>query len=211
MDLGIGWIGELQRDKVAVLASQLLSIGNGALHAQLAWCEYHLCTVCTEQRRALCTHTLGHDQDQAIPFHCGNHGKSDARIATCGFHNDTARFEQPCILGCLDHRPGDAVLNTPTRVESLQLGPHLCCTGCRKLSQADHRRVADEVQDRFRSTRRHQRSASWAVSCHVQVSGTFSSQSTRVVLVRSRTCPSRSSTRSTRHRSVSTTGSGRRP
>ena len=123
MGLGVGGVDELPGYEAARnLLGQLVSLGDGALHALGALGEHQLRAVGLHQLTALHGHGLRHDDDDAVAPG-GGHG------------------------GQADHRLGDAVLYAAGGVEVFQLGQDLSLqvVGLFNVGQLQQGGVADEL------------------------------------------------------------------
>ena len=64
-----------------------------------------------QQRTAFQAHRLGHGERQVIALGGGDEGQGDARVAAGRLDDLRVRVENAVLLGGLDHRPADAVLD----------------------------------------------------------------------------------------------------
>src|SRR3972149_2799840 len=61
------------------------------------------------------THALRHDDDAVVSLHRGDKGAGDSRVTGRALQKGHARSKLAALLGFLDHRPVDAVLQTSGR------------------------------------------------------------------------------------------------
>ena len=122
MDSRVGRIYKLAGDEaVGNFLRQLVSLGDGALHALRPFRQHDFRTVGFQNVAALHTHGLRHGEDDAIAFGRSNRSQADASIAGSGFDDNGTGFQQPFRFRVFDHGLGDAVLHAACRVKILQL------------------------------------------------------------------------------------------
>ena len=107
---GVG-LGHLQRQlDGAVRSLRALRVDDlGPVHAQ--------------QLGALPGHVVGHHHLQRIALAAADHRQRDARVAGGRLEDGVAGLDRAPLLGVLDHRLGDAVLDRAGRVVTLELRP----------------------------------------------------------------------------------------
>ena len=98
---------------------------------------------------------VGHHEDAAVAAQRGGDGQAVTRVAGRGLDDGPAGPQEAGLLGGLDHRQADPVLDGAARVEHLQLGqqqrpPAGGTEAARQARDLHERRVADEVEDRGR-------------------------------------------------------------
>ena len=125
--------------------------GDGAFHALAALGEHQLRAVGLEDIAALDAHGLGHGEDDAVALGGGDGRKADAGIAGGGLNDDGAGLQQALCLRILDHRLGDAVLDTAGGVQVFKLHqkPSLQAQLLLEIRDLHQRCVADETQCAF--------------------------------------------------------------
>jgi hypothetical protein len=108
--------------------------------------EFEAGAVREHQPAALDAHALGHDQHQSVALHGRHHREAHTGVARGGFDDGAAGLQASVLLGSLDHREGDAVLDGTPRVRPLALHVDVVA-GPEKPVDADVRGVADGLQD----------------------------------------------------------------
>ncbi len=116
--------------------------------------QHDLGAVRPEQGLLLGGLLVGHHEDAAVALPRGRDRQPVAGVAGRRLDDRAARFEQPGLFGCLDHREPDAVLDGAARIEHLELGEDERETvrGTEPAQQTvdpDERRLPDEVEDRL--------------------------------------------------------------
>ena len=145
---GVGRIDELAGHKgVGDLLSQLVSLGDGTLHALGAVGQDQLSAIGLHQLAALHAHGLGHDDDDAVALGSCHGSQAEAGIAGGGLDDDRAGLEDALGLGVIDHGLGDTVLDRAGRVEVLQLSQDLGlqALGSLDMSEFQQRSMADQL------------------------------------------------------------------
>ena len=146
VDFEIGGIFELLRHPaVRRLVDQLLGAGDRALHALFLGRQVEARAIGQHQPPPLEAHALRHDQDQFVALDRGDHGEADAGIARGRLDDRAAGLQLAALLGVLDHRQRDAVLDRGAGIGALGLDPHLGVA--EQAVDADVRRVADRFED----------------------------------------------------------------
>ena len=110
--------------------------------------HHDLGAVGAEQRDLLGAHLVGHDEDALVAALRGDDGESDAGVARRRLDDGATRPEEAVALGRVDHRDRGPVLDAATRVRGLDLGHEVARQVPPDPTEAEHRRVAHEVQDR---------------------------------------------------------------
>ena len=100
-----------------------------------------------QQLRALGRDVLGHDDLQRVALARADHRQRDAGVAGGRLEDRLARADQALLLGVLDQRARDAVLDRARRVARLELGPDADAGLGRQALELDQRRVADRLDD----------------------------------------------------------------
>ena len=148
MGLRIGGIAELLgHEIVGVFGEHLFRRPHRPVHALRVRGQDQRCPVGHEQAAPLDAHGVGHRQHQAIALHRRHQRQADAGVAAGRLDDRVARMQSPFPLRGLDHRQADAVLDAAARVVRLELAPHLGVLGPGQTAQANHRRVADQIED----------------------------------------------------------------
>ena len=80
----------------------------------------------------------------------GHQRQGDAGVAARRLENDRVRLDQTRLLGRVDHRDPDAVLDTVCRVEELQLGDDVGDRTFGDPVEPDQRGVTDQFRDVLR-------------------------------------------------------------
>ena len=146
--LRVGRVVELLRHEVVlVLRHQLLGGEDGAGHALDRRREDELGAVALQQLAALGAHVVRHRQDQLVALHGSDHREADAGVAGRRLDDGGAGLEHAALLGVLDHRERDAVLDAAAGVAALELGDDLGAALGHDAVEPHHRRVADEVEN----------------------------------------------------------------
>ena len=148
MCLRVGGVDKLARHKaVRDLLSQLVRLGDGALHALGAVGQHQFGTVGFHELAALDAHRFGHDDDDAVAARGGDACQADAGIAGGRLNDDRAGLELARRLGIVDHSLGDAILDGTGGVEVFQLGKDLCLQvfGLFDMGKLQQRGVADQL------------------------------------------------------------------
>src|SRR5213083_2398096 len=147
--LGVRRVLELLGHEVTrVLPAELLGRVDRAGHALDRGRQMELGTEPREEPLALHTHVVGHRENEPVALHRGGHGEPYARVAAGGLYDRRARLEAALLLCGIEHRHGDPVLDAPARIDRLELRDDARTARLRKPVQADHRRVADQLQHR---------------------------------------------------------------
>ena len=100
-----------------------------------------------QQLGALRRHVVGHDDLQRIALARADHRERDAGVAGGRLEDGLAGRDRAPLLGVLDQRARDAILDRAGRVVGLELGPDAHARLGRKTLQLDQRRVADGLDD----------------------------------------------------------------
>ena len=122
MGIRVGGIFKLSGDEAAGdLLGQSLRLVHGPLHPLSAGGEHQLGTVSGQHGPPLCTHGVGHGEDQAITSAGGHTGQTDAGISGGGFNNGAAGGQKTPLFGVTYHGKGGTVLGAAAGVKKLQL------------------------------------------------------------------------------------------
>ena len=149
VDLGVGRVGELVDEEGADLAGDPLGevlVVLGMALADVRAGHAHLGAQRLEVEDLFLAHLVGHDDDQAVALLSGDQGEAEAGVAGGRLDDGAAGLEHAVVLGRLDHRQADAVLDRAARVLQLELGEQPAGPGI-ELGEFDHRRVADHFED----------------------------------------------------------------
>ena len=148
VDLGIGGVLELLGHvEVTVALDDLLGLGDGAPHAVGPGGEHQLGPVAAQQHPALLAHGLGHGEDALVAAGGAHHGEGDAGVTAGGLDHGGAGPQQTRLLGGVDHRHGDAVLDAAGRIEELELGGDPGTRTVGHVAQPDEGRATDQLGD----------------------------------------------------------------
>jgi hypothetical protein len=93
----------------------------------------------------LAAHLVGHDQDQLVALLLGHQRQAQAGIAGGALDQGRARLQFATLLGGLDHRQADAVLDGSPGIGAFELQVQLADTGIQALG-LDDRGLANEVE-----------------------------------------------------------------
>ena len=123
MDGRVGRIVELLKDKaVRSLGQNLVSLGDGPLHAVRAWGEHDLRAEGQQKHAALQAHGLRHGEDDPVALDRGHKGQRDTGVAAGRLDQDgLAGLDLAGLLGGVDHCKADAILHAADRVLAFQL------------------------------------------------------------------------------------------
>ena len=126
VDLGVGWIGELLQQHVAVgiCGCHLLRGADGTAHAHAPFGEHQLGPVGREQLAPLQAHGFRHGEGERNALGRRHKGQGDARVAAGGLHQLLARPQQALLLCLPDHGRPNAALHRKGGVPALDLGQH---------------------------------------------------------------------------------------
>ena len=100
-----------------------------------------------QQLRALGRDVVGHDDLQRVALARADHRERDAGVARRRLEDRLAGRDRAPLLGVLDQRARDAVLDRAGRVVGLELGPDADARLGREPLELDQRRVADRLDD----------------------------------------------------------------
>ena len=100
-----------------------------------------------QQLRALGRDVLRHHDLQPVALARADHRQRDAGVAGGGFEDRLARADRALLLGVLDQRARDPVLDRSGRVARLELRPDAHAGLGRQARQLDQRRVPDRLHD----------------------------------------------------------------
>ena len=103
--------------------------------------------VMTDQLSAFLAHGVGHDDDRPVAFDRADQRQADALVAAGGLHDDGVRLDQAFLFRLLDHVQGGARFNGTADVQRFHFNQDLRAAGFRHAIQANHRGIADGVQD----------------------------------------------------------------
>ena len=96
---------------------------DGAVGALVAGRVDDLGAVHLQQLRALGRHVVGHDDLERVALARADHRQRDAGVAGRRLEDRLAGPDRALLLGVLDQRARDAVLDRAGRVVRLELGP----------------------------------------------------------------------------------------
>ena len=100
-----------------------------------------------EQTPPLEAHALGHGHAQAIAAGGAHVRQADTGVAAGGLDDHGVAPDQTVALRRVDHRPGDAILDAPKGIETLELGDDRSDAAVGQPAHADQRRIADAISD----------------------------------------------------------------
>src|SRR5204863_3500065 len=92
-------------------------------------------------------HVVGHDDLDRIALARADHGERDAGVTGRRLEDRLAGADRALLLGVLDQRAGDAVLDRAGGVVRLELGPDAHPRLGRQALELHQRRVADGLHD----------------------------------------------------------------
>src|SRR5262249_15152352 len=95
----------------------------------------------------LAAHLVGNHEDELVALARRDERQAQARVPGGRLDDRAAGLQRPVALGLLDHREPDAVLDGAARVLALELEEQPAWAGIEPRG-LDHRRVADEREDR---------------------------------------------------------------
>ena len=149
VDVGVGRVLELLgHEAVGVFGQQRRGPVDGASHAFGTGRQDDLGAVGPQQVAALDAERLGHGQDEPVAARRGRHGQGDAGVAAGGLDQGGApRSDQTRLLGGLDHRQTDAILDAAAGIERLELAHDRRAAALGERPQAHERRAADQLGD----------------------------------------------------------------
>ena len=130
-----------------VLGRHLQRHRHGAVGAQVARRVDDLRAVHLQQLRALGRHVVGHDDLELVALARADHRQRDAGVARGRLEDRLAGADRALLLGVLDQRARDAVLDRARRVERLHLRPQADARLGREALELDERRVADRLDN----------------------------------------------------------------
>ncbi len=108
----------------------------------------HLGAEGPQQLHLLAGDLVRHGEDASVAPAGGDHRQADAGVARGRLDDRPARLEQAGPLGRLDHGQRRAVLDAAARVEIFELGQQVARQVPAQSVEADHRRVAEQVDQR---------------------------------------------------------------
>ena len=108
--------------------------------------QHHLGAHRLEVEDLLPAHLVRHHQDQPVALLLRDQGQAQAGVAGGALDQDVARADAPVLLGALDHRQADAVLDRAAGVGALELQEQLARSRV-EASRANHRGVSDQFED----------------------------------------------------------------
>ena len=151
MNLRIGEIGELVGPPGAGdLAGQ--AVGDAVVAVRrvgrhVGRRDDDLGAVGLEQQDFLARHLVGQHEDAAIALDGGDQGQADAGVAGRGLDDGAARPQPAALLGLVDHRQADTILDAAAGVHRLDLDADRGRHVGRQPPQPHQRRPADRLQD----------------------------------------------------------------
>ena len=144
----VGLILELLRYEIALVGfGEFLGFRDGARHSLRARCEDQLGAIGAQQDSPLNTHRLRHGEHTLVAAGRTDHRQCDPGVAAGRFEDDGVGSEQAGLLGGIDHRDADAVLDAARRIERLQLGYNLGCGAVGDPPQPDQGSAAGQFGD----------------------------------------------------------------
>jgi hypothetical protein len=153
---GIGGIAELLRHEVAgIFPAQFLGLGDRAMHSAGVGRKHELGSVRDQQRASLLAHGIRHRENQVVALDRRNQRQTDSGIARGGLNDGVARLDASALLGILNHRQTNPVLDAATGVKIFELGPNLGVVFSGNPVKPDYRCVSDELQRGMRNADRH--------------------------------------------------------
>ena len=129
-----------------VLVGELLGAAHGAVRALVAGRQDDLGAHDLEHLAALDRHALRQQDLDRVSLEAGDRRQRDAGVARRRLEDRLAGQQPAVLLGGLDHRLGDPVLDRAERVLHLELGEDAHVRVGREVGDVDDRRVADQVE-----------------------------------------------------------------
>ena len=133
-----GFVGDALRHVLVVFGMALAHVGAGDAHVHA-----HR----TQMLNFLARHLVRHDQDELVTLQRADLRQPEASVAGGGFYDGAAGLEAAVLLRRLDHRLADAVLDGAAGVLAFEFHEQPARASV-EMCELDHRRVADEVEDR---------------------------------------------------------------
>src|SRR4029079_6760997 len=133
--------------RVRDLSGHLLGLLDRALDAVVAGRQNDFAAEGTHDLALFHGEVFGDAEDDAITHAHAGERQTDAGVAGRGLDDRAALLQQSVAFGARDHADADAVLDRASRVEELQLRKNLGVLRSRDVPQAQHRRVADEIEN----------------------------------------------------------------
>ncbi len=130
-----------------VLGGHLQRQLDGAVGALVARRVDDLRAVHLQQLRPLRRHVVGHDDLELVALVRADHRQRDAGVARGRLEDRLAGADRALLLGVLDQRARDAVLDRTGRVLGLELRPQAHAGLRRQALELHQRRVADRLDD----------------------------------------------------------------
>ena len=130
------------------LLCKLIRLRNGTLHSFRAFCQDNLRSISLQDISSLDTHRLRHGEDDSVPLCRCDRSQPDPGIAGGRLDDDRPLLQQSLLLGILNHRLCDTILDRACRVKILELCQDLCLKA-KLLLDIDklHKRcVSDQLQ-----------------------------------------------------------------
>jgi hypothetical protein len=122
MNSGLAGIVELLRNPgIRRFLGQLLGAGDRAFHAFGAGRQNQFRAEHRQQRAAFQRHRFGHRQNQLVTLGRRDERERDAGVAAGRLDDDGVLLQDAALLGVLNHRHADAVLDAAERIEKFAL------------------------------------------------------------------------------------------
>src|SRR5208283_5596302 len=148
MNFHIGRIFKLLRNPgVRRFLGELLRAGNRALHAFRAGRQNQLRPEHRQQRAAFHRHRFRHGQNDFVTLGRRDEGEGNAGVAACRLDDDGVFFEDAALLGVLNHRHADAILDAAERIEKFALEKNGSGQAGGDLVQFNQRGAPDGLDD----------------------------------------------------------------
>src|SRR5687767_2076479 len=146
MEISVGFVLELAREKPPVLLRELHRHLHHSGCAQCRRCENHLRTQETHQPSPLDAERFGHRNDQRISLRSTDHREPDAGVATRRLDYSLPGLECTASLCILDHAERKTVFHGAERIERFDLYVEVD-PGWSELVDSDNRSVADCLEN----------------------------------------------------------------
>ena len=148
MDLDVCGVLELLRNEIAAVAlGHGPGLGDCTAHAFGAGGEDQFGTIGPQQQPAFAAHRLGHHEGTLVAARRAHHGEADAGIARGRLEDDRIGPDQAGLLGSVDHRGRDAVLDAVGGVEEFELEGDGSEAVTGQAVEFHQRGIADECGD----------------------------------------------------------------
>ena len=127
VNVGVGFVLELARQKPAARLGELEGLGDHAHAALRRRRQHHLGAEEAHQLAPLDAEGLRHGDDQRIALLRAHHRQPDAGIAGGRLDDGLSGLELPRLLGGLDDAEREAILDRAQRIERLDLDEQVDC------------------------------------------------------------------------------------